>query len=112
MNEVIPQEVEIYETRSGQSPFWDWVNGLSVFQLRSAVTRRIDRMCFGNFGDHRALGDGLFELRIHDGPGLRVYYGRLGNRVVIVLSGGDKSRQLKDIHRAHMYWREYKERYL
>lgn len=112
MDEVILKEVEIYETRDGKKPFQQWFDSLYDLRLCRAVMRRVDRMSLGNFGDHRALGEGLFELRIHEGPGLRIYYGRFGNRVVIVLSGGDKSKQLKDIHRAHMYWREYRERYL
>lgn len=111
MKEIVPQVVEVYETSEGRRPYQEWLDGLYDRQLRLIVVRRINRMRSGNFGDHRALGNGLFELRIHDGPGLRIYYGRVGNRVVIVLSGGDKSRQLKDIHRAHEYWRDYKERF-
>lgn len=111
MNEVIPQDVMLYETPDGRMPFQEWFDGMCDDHLSRTVMRRINRLSVGNFGDHRSLGEGLFELRIHDGPGLWIYYGRVGNRVVIMLSGGDKSRQLKDIHRAHMYWREYKERH-
>lgn len=112
MNRAIPQNVVLYEKPDGRMPFQEWFDDLYDDHLIRAVMRRINRLSAGNFGDHRSLGEGLFELRIHDGPGLRIYYGHVGSRVVIVLSGGDKSRQLKDIHRAHMYWRNYKERYL
>lgn len=110
MIEIVPQDVILYETPDGKVPYQEWFDGLHDNQLSGSVLRRINRLRSGNFGDHRVLGEGLFELRIHDGPGLRIYYGRIGNRVVIVLSGGDKSWQLRDIHRAHMYWREYKGR--
>lgn len=106
------QEVKLYEAQEGRFPFRDWINGVIDPRLRSIVARRVNRVRLGNFGDHRALGEGLFELRIHDGPGIRVYYGRIGNQIVILLCGGDKNQQLKDIHRAHMYWRDYKERCL
>jgi putative addiction module killer protein len=62
----------------------------------------------GNLGDHKSLGDGLFELRVDHGPGYRVYFGRDGDRLVVLLCGGDKSRQVKDIETAREYWAEYR----
>ena len=61
----------------------------------------------GNFGDHRNLGGGVFELRIDFGPGYRVYYGRNGNDLVVLLAGGTKTRQSRDIERAKVLWSAY-----
>jgi putative addiction module killer protein len=64
------------------------------------------RLRLGNFGDARRVGD-IFELRVQFGPGYRIYYGRDGDRIVILLCGGDKGSQARDIERAQGYWREY-----
>jgi putative addiction module killer protein len=64
----------------------------------------------GNFGDSKRLGE-VFELRIHVGPGYRVYYGRGANDMVILLCGGDKGSQARDIERAEAYWRDYRSRH-
>ncbi len=68
---------------------------------------RLNRIRLGNFGDCKSVGGGVEELRIDFGPGYRVYYGREGAVVVILLCGGDKRSQAKDIFRAQEYWREY-----
>lgn len=60
-----------------------------------------------SFGDCRSVGGGVYELRIHFGPGFRVYFGIVGSDVVLLLCGGDKSSQKKDIARAHNYWKEF-----
>jgi putative addiction module killer protein len=62
----------------------------------------------GNFGDVRSVGDGVQELRIHFGPGYRVYFGRVGDAVIILLCGGDKGSQDRDIERAQEYWRDHR----
>ena len=77
-------------------------------EVRARVQTRLDRVELGNFGDHRAVGSGVFELRIHHGPGFRVYYGRDANALVILLAGSTKKRQLRDIDRAVENWNAYK----
>jgi len=62
----------------------------------------------GNFGDCKSLGDGVFELRMTFGPGYRVYFGREGEQVIVLLCGGDKSTQDKDIGRAKAAWTDYR----
>jgi putative addiction module killer protein len=104
--EIVPFEVRILQLANGHEPFIEWRNSLDL-ALRVAVTRRIERLAVGNLGDHKALGDGLFELRLDIGPGLRVYCGREGRRVIILLAGGDKSTQARDILNARRYWKEY-----
>ncbi len=71
---------------------------------------RLDRVSLGNFGDCRSVGEGVQELRIDYGPGYRVYFGQLGSTIVLLLCGGDKSAQAKDINLAHYYWSEYRGR--
>lgn len=67
-------------------------------------------MKLGNFGDCKSLGDEIAELRIHYGPGIRIYYSKIGNKVVLLLFGGDKGSQSKDIDKAKEYLREYQSR--
>lgn len=71
------------------------------------ILRRIDRLRLGNCGDARNVGEGVWELRIHFGPGYRVYFGLHGTQVILLLCGGDKSTQERDIATARMYWKEF-----
>ena len=77
---------------------------------RQRVRTRINRLRLGNFGDHQPVGDGVCELRIDYGPGYRVYYGRDGAEIVILLIGGDKRTQDRDIETAKEYWADYQAR--
>ena len=80
--------------------FDDWLEGLADPVGREAVVTRIVRMEAGLFGDAAPVGDKVSELRIHVGPGYRVYFTNVGQRVVILLCGGDKGSQKRDISRA------------
>jgi len=80
--------------------FAKWINGLRDIRARARVLVRIERLASGNPGDVKAIGEGLSELRINYGPGYRVYYKRRGQKVVVLLAGGDKSTQAKDIKTA------------
>ena len=84
------------------------MDGIKDSLLVRAIDSRITRVRDGNFGDHKSVGDGLFELRIHKGPRLRVYYGLDGENLVVLLGGGDKSTQDNDIEKAKYLWRKYK----
>lgn len=75
------------------------------------INKRLDRLVLGNRGDTEPVGDGVFELRIHYGPGYRIYYAEQGNELVILLYGGSKRAQQRDIDRAIEYWKDYLERY-
>ena len=104
------QEVRIYARSDGSEPFTEWLRGLRDGTIRNRIRQRIARLRLGNFGDSRSVGDGVLELRIHFGPGFRVYFGREGASVVILLCGGDKSSQERDIDRAMEYWRDHRSR--
>ncbi|MCA3716716.1 MAG: type II toxin-antitoxin system RelE/ParE family toxin [Brevundimonas sp.] len=77
-----------------------WIRSLRDATARAIVARRIRRVALGNLGDTRSVGEGVSELRIHHGPGYRVYYVRRGDTVIVLLCGGDKASQTRDIDRA------------
>jgi len=80
--------------------FDGWFTGLRDIRAKVRIQARIDRASLGNFGDCEPVGEGVSEMRIHYGPGYRVYFVQRGFEVVILLAGGDKSSQPKDIKRA------------
>jgi putative addiction module killer protein len=80
--------------------FADWLDGLSDLRARARVLVRIERLAAGNPGDVGSVGEGVSELRIDYGPGYRVYYKKHGRELIILLAGGDKSSQAKDIKTA------------
>ena len=88
--------VEIHKTEI----FTKWLEALKDLRAKARILARIDRMRFGNFGDVSSVGEGISEMRIFYGPGYRVYFVQRGSEVVILLSGGDKSTQSKDITKA------------
>ena len=102
------KEVIFFEDSRGKRPFLVWLKKLdSVTQAR--VEQRILRISLGNYGEHRALKDGINELKLKFGSGYRVYFGEDGKKVMVLLVGGDKKTQSKDIERAKEYWKEYEE---
>lgn len=106
MNDA-PIELLEYLTNSGQNPFRNWLEGLRDRQARARIRVRLNRIRLGNFGDCKSVGRGVSELRIPHGPGYRVYFGRKGDTVVILLCGGDKKTQPRDIELAQEYWYDY-----
>lgn len=96
-----------YLTEDGRNPFRKWLDDLKDRQARAKIRVRLNRIRLGNFGDCKAVGKGVNELRIPHGPGYRVYFGRNGNTVVILLNGGDKKTQSRDIALAQAYWSDY-----
>lgn len=80
--------------------FARWMTRLRDHRARAKIAARIDRLALGNPGDVAAVGDGVSELRIHYGPGYRVYFVQQGERLIVLLCGGDKSSQTKDIQAA------------
>lgn len=93
----------------GRSPFVLWFDGLDSMAAVK-VTTAITRMSLGNFSNAKGVGEGVLEYRIDYGPGYRIYFGRDGDRLVILLAGGTKKRQQADIKTALARWAEYKRR--
>lgn len=100
-------EIRLLVLDSGRCPFQEWLGELRDLKARAIVRTRIDRVSLGNFGNCRDLKDGLWELKIDFGPGYRLYFGKAGNQVVLLLTGGDKSSQIRDIKTAKEYWRSF-----
>ncbi len=88
--------------------FDGWLSRLRDRQARARIIARVDRLAAGNFGDAKPLGGGIAELRIDYGPGYRLYFTRRGTSIVLLLIGGDKSRQRADIERARQLAGEWK----
>lgn len=105
-----PYTISYYLTETGKKPFKEWLDGLSDIVARQKIRIRLDRVRLGNLGKYRSVGEGVFELKIHYGPGYRVYYGLVKETVFLLLLGGDKSSQKKDIAQARVYWQDYKRR--
>ena len=80
--------------------FAAWIEGLKDFRARARIFVRLDRLASGNLGDVKAVGGGVSELRVPYGPGYRVYFKQVGPVIVVLLCGGDKSSQARDIKRA------------
>ena len=99
-----------YQAEDGRDPFKEWLAGLADRRARARVAVRVQRMAGGNFGDHKPLSDGVWELKIDHGPGYRVYYAQAGRRVLLLLVGGDKRRQQADIATAVRHWQDWQER--
>jgi putative addiction module killer protein len=102
-------EVREYVDAAGNNPFRKWLDRLDRKAL-AKVEAAGSRMELGNFGDVEPVGEGVSEHRIHFGPGYRIYFGRDGEHLVILLAGGTKRRQSRDIATAKARWRDYKQR--
>lgn len=107
--EVIKREVLIYRTADGKEPLTDFMAKLKDHKAKAAILVRLNRLERGNFGNCKPIGDGLKEMRIHHGPGYRVYIGEDGERMVVVLCVGRKNTQSQDIRDAKRFWTDYKE---
>ena|SRR5947209_4807530 len=96
-----------YQTIDEYVPFNEWLEGLRDRKGRNLIEQRVARIELGNFGDCRSIAEGVWEMRIHFGPGYRVYYMRDGAQVVVLLCGGDKGHQRRDIDAALGYAKDY-----
>lgn len=108
--EVQPREIQRYVTPDGKVPFAEWLNSLRDTKAQYRIDLRLNRVQLGNLGDYRSVGEGVYELRIDYASGYRIYFGQIGTTIVLLLCGGDKSTQNRDILKAIEYWREYRKR--
>ena len=103
-------ELREYLSENGQSPFDNWLIGLRDIKARARIDTRLNRASLGNLGDCESIGGGIFELRIFYGPGYRVYYSLVGENVMLLLLGGTKGTQKRDIKIAKAYLADYRKR--
>jgi len=108
--ESLPYSIAYYLTETGAKPFKEWLDSLKDITARQKVRIRLDRVRLGNLGKNRSVGEGVYELKIDYGPGYRVYYAIEKKRQILLLMGGDKSSQGKDIAMARKYWQNHKGR--
>jgi len=102
-------DVREYVDAAGRSPFTKWLRALNV-QAAAKVATALERISDGNFSNVKPAGSGVLEYKIDFGPGYRIYFGRDGDRLVILLAGGTKKRQREDIQRAQVNWADYRKR--
>jgi putative addiction module killer protein len=102
-------EVREYIGADGGSPYGKWFDSLNA-PAAAKVAIAVTRMQHGNFSNAKGVGGGVHEYSIDFGPGYRIYFGRDGDRLVILLGGGTKKRQQQDIRHAQMLWSDYKQR--
>lgn len=107
MKVASPKKIVIFENDKGKKPFVEWLDVLDV-SARARIEQRILRVSLGNYGDYKVLQSGIKELRFNFGSGYRVYFGEDGDTLVVLINGGDKSTQKKDIKKAIELWKEYK----
>ncbi|MBU1239638.1 type II toxin-antitoxin system RelE/ParE family toxin [Myxococcota bacterium] len=99
-----------YVTEDGHNPFHKWLNLLKDRVVRARIRVRLNRVRLGNFGDCKSVGKGVSELRVDYGPGYRVYFGKTDTTIVLLLCGGSKKSQSKDIQNAHEFWADFQRR--
>ena len=105
------REAWFYRKKSGREPAREWLNSLKDRVGLEKIRTRIRMAETGNFGDRKGVGEGVNEMRISYGPGYRLYYGLdIGGNLIILLVGGKKSSQTRDIEKAKVYWEDYKKR--
>ena len=102
-----PKVLKIYITSDGKQPYSEWLRNLRDTMTVARIRTRIDRIEEGNLGQYKSLGTALFEFKFSFGPGYRVYFAVDGDKIVLLLSGGDKGSQRKDIEKAREYWTDY-----
>ena len=101
--------VRVFVDDSESAPFQVWYESIRDKGVRQAIASRLLRVRMGNFGDHHSVGGGVSELRIHLGAGYRIYYGRYGRDIVILLGGGSKRGQRRDIEESISLWERYRD---
>lgn len=103
-------KVQLYATTNGKEPISEWLRSLKDKNSQALIFQRLQRIKLGHFGDCKPLDNGLWEFRIHSGAGYRIYYYRIGKRIILLLCGGDKGGQNKDIKLALKYLEDHRRR--
>lgn len=107
--EVQPKIVVVYADENGKEPYTDWLTSLKDEKIRERIRVRVRRLEVGLYGDCESVGEGVLELRLFFGAGYRIYFAEEDGNIVVLLCGGDKSSQKRDIKMAKAYWQEHQE---
>lgn len=99
-------EAIVYKTDQGKEPFTDCFYTQDQ-ETKERILSRINRVQLGNLGDHKFVSEGVWELRLNFSSGYRIYFGKIGKKIVLLLCGGDKKSQKQDIKKAQKYWSIY-----
>ena len=102
-------EIIVYQNKNHKLPFYDWLEGLDI-NNRQKIRMKIERLRLGNFSNCKSIGSGIFELKIDFGPGYRVYFSKLGSSKILILFGGIKRIQQRDIEKSKEYLKDFKAR--
>jgi putative addiction module killer protein len=102
-------DVREYVEADGRSPFTKWLRALNV-QAAAKMATAIERIADGNLSNVKGVGGGVLAYRVDFGPGYRIYFGRDGGQLVILLAGGTKKRQQLDVQQAQVNWEDYRKR--
>ena len=102
------KQIIIYVDENGHEPYRSWIDNLKDKKSQQRIRARIRRLGEGLHGDCDSVGEGVSELRMFFGPGYRVYFGEDAHNIVVLLCGGDKDSQSRDIKNAKEYWKDYK----
>ena len=101
------KEIKIYATVMGKRPFAKWLSKIKDNGIRVRIKNRIDYLRFGYYEDCKVINEGVKELRLQFGPGYRIYFGEQKNSIILLI-GGHKGSQEKDITRAFKYWHDFR----
>jgi putative addiction module killer protein len=104
------KELRTYRTKEGKEPFTEWLGSLKDTIGRAHINNRLKRVVLGNYGDCDPVDNGIKELRVHYGPGYRIYFSEQENNISLLLLGGSKRTQSRDIKKAKKYLAEFRER--
>ena len=102
-------EIIIFQDRNGHEPFVEWIESIKNVNIVRRIYSRLDRLESGNLGDYKSVGEKVYELRLFFGKGYRIYFGKIERKIVVLLCGGDKDTQARDIKKAQNYWKKFKE---
>ena len=103
-------QILFYQTSSGKILFDEWFEKLKDIKAKTLILERLDRITLGNLGDTKLVSNGVNELRLHFGPGYRLYYAKSGTKIIVLLCGGTKKAQQKDINVAIKFLLDFKTR--
>jgi putative addiction module killer protein len=109
-NIKVRKQLRIYKTKRNKEPFTKWLMSLKDRITRAKIRSRLDRLIVGHYGDYKLLDDGIKELRLHFGAGYRIYFAEQSNIIILLLCGGSKGTQKRDIKKAKKYWLELQAR--